>query len=579
MSKSILSLIEKVEEAIPLYHITFFVFVGFMVYFRVLFNNFVWDDMDQVLNNPLIQHLSTIPYFFTASTFSTVGAVLSLAGAYYRPLMTVVFSFNHALWGLNPFGFHLFDVILHIANTIFVFLLLKRLFSFHKFKFSQTAAFIASSLYLVHPVNVESVAYISATSELLYTFFALVAIYTALTFCLRKEISIIHLSVIFLSILASLFSKESGIISVLLVLIVSFIYFRDKFRILFLVCLSSLGVYSIFRFAIAKLSANQQLWPMPIAHATLAERLLTLPYELFSYLRLIFFPKDLHISQADLVTNVSDHRFYLLLAIILIFAVASGIFMIRMKEKLSIFFLLWFLISLGLVLNIVPLYYTVEERWVYFPLIGFLGIISIFIIKVLSQSNFFQKIFMLGVISIFFVLFSLRTMARTADWQDALTLFGRDIKLSATSAELHNNYGVALYKSGDRLRAKEEFATALNLAPDNFSMLNNLGSIYAEEGNYDEAKNLYIKSIKISPTATAYENLAQIYLLTQKPNDTLEFLKEAIVAFPNSPNLNKFIALSLFAVNATEEAKMYAQKSVMLNSSTENINLLQQILK
>jgi len=86
-------------------------------------------------------------------------------------------------------------------------------------------------------------------------------------------------------------------------------------------------------------------------------------------------------------------------------------------------------------------------------------------------------------------------------------------------------------------------------------------------------------AIKISPTATAYENLAQIYLLTQKPNDTLEFLKEAIVAFPNSPNLNKFIALSLFAVNATEEAKMYAQKSVMLNSSTENINLLQQILK
>lgn len=170
-------------------------------------------------------------------------------------------------------------------------------------------------------------------------------------------------------------------------------------------------------------------------------------------------------------------------------------------------------------------------------------------------------------------------MARTADWEDSLTLFGRDVRLSANSAELHNNYGVALYKNDNRLKAKEEFIKALSLASDSLWMLNNLGSIYAEEGNYDEAKKLYIKSINKSPTSTAYENLAQIYFFTQKPKDTLEFLREAIAFFPNSPNLNKFIALSLFAVNATNEARMYAQRSVSLNASTENINSLRPMLK
>lgn len=572
---------EKVENSISLYHITFLVFFGFIIYQRVLFNGFVWDDQDQIVNNPLIQHLSNIPYFFTASTFATGGSHLALAGAFYRPLMEVVFSFIFALWGLNPFGFHLFDVTVHIANSILIFFFIKKVLGLQKFQFSKTAAFIVSLLFLVHPANVESVAYISATSEVMYTFFLLVALITSLSFCLKKEISFTKLSIIFVAILASLLSKESGVMSIVIILALASMYFRDKIVPLAITSALSLGIYSFFRFHIATLSANQQLSPVPIAHASLGERLLTIPYELFSYLRLIFFPMSLHISQVDLVTHVADYRFYFLVPIVLLIFVFFGILFIKSKlnKKLTLFFLLWFFVSLSILLNIVPLDFTIEERWLYFPLIGFLGIASLFIAKIFNSNSLRNKKIAICILLLFLIAFSLRTIKRTFDWQNPLTLFSHDAVLSSNSAELLNNYGVALYSAGDYTKAKEEFTKALELAPDNLWTLNNLGSIYAQEGNYTKARSLYEKSIQKSPTAAAYENLGQIYSLTQTPSDTMGFLKQALSIFPNSAKLNQLAALASQAINATDDAKTYAQKSLQLDQSQDNINALQQFIK
>ena len=581
MVKNILSLVQKIEDAIPLYHITFFVLIGLIVYFRVFFNGFVWDDQDQIVNNPLIQHISNFFYFFTGSTFATGGAVQALAGAFYRPFLSIVFTFIFSVWGLNPFGFHLFDVTLHIVNTILMFFLIKRVLNLEKLQYSQTAAFVVVSLYLVHPANVESVAYISATSELMYVFFLLVGLLTALSFCLKKYTSFIQLSIIFFAILASLFSKESGILSIVLILVLSWLYFRNKFVLLLIACASSLGVYSFFRFSIATLSSNQQLSPIPIAHASLMERLLTVPYELLSYLRLIFFPMSLHISQVDLITNASDYRFSISLVIVFVSFIILGFLLIKSKlnTKLILFFLLWLLASISIVLNIIPLDFTIAERWIYLPLIGFLGIVALFIVKIFNSSNSVHKTIAFSILSLFFISFSARTIYRTFDWQNPLTLFSHDVVLSNNSAELLNNYGVALYTAGDHNKAREEFSRALQLAPDNLWTLNNLGSIYAQEGNYKKAKSLYEKSIQKSPTSTAYENLAQIYSLTEKPSETLNFVKQALITFPNSAKLNQLAALSSQAINATDEARIYAQKSLILDSSPDNVNALQQIIK
>ena len=581
MTKTVLSWIEKIEDAIPLYHITFFVFAGLIVYFRVFFNGFVWDDQDQIINNPLIQHLENIPYFFTASTFATGGSQLALAGSFYRPFMETAFSFIYALWGLNPFGFHSFDVIVHIINTILIFFFVKQILKWQKYQFSKTAAFVISVLFLVHPANVESVAYISATSEVMYVFFLLIALLVAVSFCLKKESSFMKLSLIFFAILASLFSKESGVISIALILALAVVYFRNKLIPLAITSTLSLGVYSFFRFFVATLSANQQLSPVPMVHASFWQRLLTIPYELFSYLRLIFFPMSLHISQVDLIVRGADYRFYFLFPMVLLIFVVLGILFIksRLSTKPLLFFLFWFFVSVTIVLNIIPLDFTLAERWLYLPLIGVLGIASLFIVKVLNSNHLLSKTIAIYIFLFFFVVFSLRTMVRTADWQNPLTLFSHDSVLSSNSAELLNNYGVALYTAGNRKNAEKEFIRALKLAPDNLWTLNNLGSIYAEDKRYKEAKLLYEKSIQKSPTATAYENLAQIYFFTGNFSDTMNFLRQALTIFPNNAKLNQLAALSSQALNAADDAKIYAQKSLQLDQSQENVNVLRKFIK
>src|SRR3989344_8599675 len=114
-------LLNKIENAHSIYLITILIVVPLIIYFPSLFNSFVWDDEEQVVNNVFIQNLSNIPYLFTSSTFNTGGAGLS--GFYYKPLMPVSFSLIFFVWKNNPFGFHLFDLLVHIGNGILVYVL------------------------------------------------------------------------------------------------------------------------------------------------------------------------------------------------------------------------------------------------------------------------------------------------------------------------------------------------------------------------------------------------------------------------------------------------------------------------
>lgn len=91
------------------------ILIGFLVYFKSLFNDFVWDDEEQIVNNSFIHSLINLPYFFQSSTFNPGGALI-IGGAYYKPLMMVFFSVIYNLFGPKPFFFHLYQIILHIIG-------------------------------------------------------------------------------------------------------------------------------------------------------------------------------------------------------------------------------------------------------------------------------------------------------------------------------------------------------------------------------------------------------------------------------------------------------------------------------
>lgn len=566
--------ITKIEKLNQLYLFTFIFLLGFIVYGGSLSNGFVWDDEEQIVNNAIIKNISNIPYLFTASTFNTGGA--GLTGLYYKPLMPVFFSITNFVWGLNPFGFHLFSLILHIFNTLLLYKILKNFFALEKINYSKTIAFGLSVIFLVHPANTESVAYLSSTQELLYTFFLLLSLISAFKFCQKKHSSVLLFLVNFFVFL-SLLSKESGAIAIPIIIVFPWLFFKHKTKNFIITLPLTFVVYLFIRFGIAKTPLVQHNSIIPIANASIFERLTTIPYELFSYLRLILFPNDLYVAQHNVIKSVSDPRFYI--SIIMTFiCIIVLIYLTRIfKSKLYLFFLLWILFSFSILLNIYPLDMTIAERWLYAPIIGFMGIIGLLLSKTIQKKGQLLNV-ILSLFILVIIIFSLRTKTRSDNWNNNLSLFSHDIKYSKDSFDVQNNYGVALFRNGNLKEAKLHFEKSIELSPKWWTPYSNLGVIYQREGNFKKAKELYEMSIKNGGYYLAYENLAIIKLNTEKPEEVLPFIKDALSRLPYNEILNKIAAILYYKDGKIESAKIYANQAYSLNPSQENYNLLQSII-
>jgi 4-amino-4-deoxy-L-arabinose transferase-like glycosyltransferase len=117
------------------------------------------------LNNTAVHSISSIPSFFFGSTFNT-GGTGKLGGVYYRPLMMITFATLYQVAGAQAWLFHLFQVILHLTTGVLVFLLLRKFIR-------EDVSWFLSAIYLIHPINVESVAYIAAIQDVAYVFFCM----------------------------------------------------------------------------------------------------------------------------------------------------------------------------------------------------------------------------------------------------------------------------------------------------------------------------------------------------------------------------------------------------------------------
>ena len=247
----------------------------------------------------------------------------------------------------------------------------------------------------------------------------------------------------------------------------------------------------------------------------------------------------------------------------------------KSKNKLAWFFLLWFLSSLSLILNIFPLDMTMAERWLYFPLIGFLGLVLVFVLKNLKTTPSVLPFFLLIVI----LLFSARTFIRTLDWKNGLILFSHDIVYSKDAFDLENNLGVELFRAGKIKEAKPHFERSIVLQPKWWTSYNNLGAVYEKEEDLQKAKELYEKSIENGDYYLAYENLGFLLLKTASPKEAIKFLESAVNTLPLNARLWSALAVAYSQNGKQDKALKSAQKAFNLSSTRENWLLLQTISK
>lgn len=505
------------------------VIVGLIVYANMFFNDFVWDDIKQIAASPLVHSFSYIPTIFT----------MGQVNVFYRPIFLSYLTIVYTLFHGNVFFFHLLQVIMHILNTILVFILFKKLVK-------QSIAFIVSLIFLVHPMNVETVAYMSAVSDVLVFLFGIFALWIVSVGNSQRYSFVLAGFLILLSIL----TKESGILWLCIVLTYLLLFKTIKQIGTAILVIFPLGVYAFMRLFIGHTGTGITNH-IPIANLTFTQRLITIPKIVFFYFYTFFYPDKLAVSQHWVVKTPSVRHFVFPLLfdmMLVIFLVGVGYYLYRLRHpefRKYIFFLIWFAVSLIMYLQLFPLDMTVAERWFYIPIVGLLGMLAVVveIVKLKSSLRFLAVV----VVVLIIISLSIRTMVRNTNWANALTLFSHDVRANTDSYDVQSNLATALVEAGKLDEAIDHARKATKLEPDNTSGWATLGTIYMQKkdlpkgimylrksldydgGNYSALYNLTYGELKVNdyPSAKSYADWG----LKTYPADSMLKLFRAVAEY------------------------------------------------
>src|SRR3972149_11798820 len=503
--------------------IVFIVIIGFIVYFNALFNSFVWDDVSIFQNPELLKGFNLIEMFGN-NRFNVL---------YYRPLSAAYFTLMFQTFESNYFIYHLFQIVLHLVNSVLVYLLLKKFFK-------NPIAFFSSLIFLVHPVNVESVAYISSTNAILSAFFGLFA----LLLVAEKSISNKKYIVIAFLIFCSLFSKETGFIFIALIFSYVILFERRNITYLTLATVIPAGMY-IFLNSMREPIRYSTTFFIPIQNLSLPDRLINLPAIIMYYIKIFVFPLNMSINQLWVVNNISFNNFFLYIFAILIIGgfLIWQFLLIRKHDKLYskifIFFIAWIIISMIPYLQIIPLQNTVADRWLYLPVVGFIGVISVIIqnIKVRNKNLIYIGIFISFLI---LFLFSVRTVFRNADWENKLTLYSHDIQ-HEDNYHIEDMLGLALYEEKDYEQAIYHIKRSTQMDPRPALSYYQLGLIYGQMQDLKTAEMYLQKSISQDPNFDLpYFALAELTYKYKGPKEALPIINYLVKKFPDNETYLRF---------------------------------------
>lgn len=543
--------------------------VGLLVFLNSLFNGFVGDDILQVVKNSTIHSLSNISKLFTGSTFFVQGAD-NLTGIYYRPLVALSFATIYSVLGQHAFIFHTFQVLLIIANSILLFIFLKKIFDIR-------LALVVSIIFLVHPINEEAAVYIANLQEVLFFFFGILALLVAAS----KKMTIWSFALIGLLLLCSLLSKETGVIFAFLVLL--YIYmFRIEYWWQILVTEAAIAIgYVLLRFKVADISTATPI--SDIATLSLIERVGSMPKIFIYYIQTLFLPLKIEVLQRWVVKGFSFKEFVLPLFIsavflALIFLIGHRIYHKNNKQfKWFVFFVTWFIAGVLFHLQIIPLDGTVANRWFYLTSAGLFGVLALgYTTMKLSEES--KKIF--GVVTlIVIVLLSARTIIRNFDWRSDLSLFRAEVVAGASEADLEDSMGVTYMKNGYIDEAGVHFEKAVELEPDNPTFTDHLGVYYALIGKYDLSEKALSQTINLNnKSPLPYVNLATVYIAEKKYKDASSLMQSVTQKYPNSEHAWLALAVTEYKLGNLDAAKVAIANSLKLSANNQAGYVRDQIL-
>ncbi|MGD0650694.1 MAG: tetratricopeptide repeat protein [Verrucomicrobiia bacterium] len=512
-----------------------------VAYLPAMRGGFIWDDDYYVTENPLLTATDGLRRIW----FSTHHQ------SQYFPLVYTTLRFERMLWGLNPMGYHVVNVLLHSLNALLVWAVLKRL--------ALPGAWLAAAIFALHPVHVESVAWITELKNTQSTLFYLLALLAWMKFADKETTRPwrFYATALLLHALALFCKTTACTLPAAMVLV---LWVRDQpigWRriaqvVPFLVLGATMGLVSVW-------------WEAHLGHYqgtyfafSVLERLLIASRAVWFYALKLVWPTNLTFSYPRWQINPRDPLQYVWLTGCV--AVALVLWWRRNNwGRGCAGAVIFFVATLSPLLGFIPLYTFrfsfVADHYQYLPSIGLIALSTAAISR--QAAALHVSFHMRCALSLLLLLvLGVSTWRQAHAYQDPETLWRDTLTKNPSSWIAHCNLGAVLERLGKLSEAKEHFEQALRIEPDCAEAHYNLGISLARAGRLEDAIRHYEQALRLinSDYPKTYNNLGNALLKLGKLSEAKERFEQALRIRPDYAEAHNNLGIVLARLGRVQEA-------------------------
>ena len=535
--------------------------LGVMVvaaYFPAFLAGFVWDDRI-FTGTPLVRDWPGLwRIWFSPAEIENE--------AHYWPLLYTTFWLEHKLWGYAPAGYHIVNVLLHFANTLLLWRLLARL--------AVPGAWVAAAVFAVHPLHVESVAWIMERKDVLSGLFYLAAFSTWIRFTeearpkQRRRYYLLTLAFFVLGLLS-----KSIVVTLPAALAIWHWWRQGRVTGTDLLRLAPFLATGL-AFAVADTTFYNTREPVSLGYSMI-ERVLIAAHALWFYVGKLLWPADLAVIYPHWEVSVTDPREWGYVAAAVALAAALWLLRHRMGRG-PLAGALFFAVTLSPVLGFVDYGYMqfsfVADRYQYLAGIGVTAVLAGAAAYGAGRLPEAGRKGAMGVAGVVLIVLGTLTWRHAGIYRDGVTFFSHIIAHNPVAREAHRNLGEALTKEERWEEALDVFRIAVELAPEEAREHSNLGAALIKLGRMDEAGESLRHALALNPRSTyALQNLAAMEVMRQYYDEALDLYRRLVEVSPRNPSAHHGLGTALFYLDRLDEALDSLERALALDPWREDI--------
>jgi protein O-mannosyl-transferase len=557
--------------------------------FRVPFQ---FDDAPNIVSNPSIA--------FRTLSVEWFEQLIKLNSDSIRVFSYFTFALNHHFGGLNVFGYHLVNFLIHLSSGLLFYWFLLLTFNLPSLKerYGSVAfpiALFSSLIFLVHPIQTQSVTYIvQRMASMAGAFYLLTMVLYIKGRLSSGQKRLLFWAGAVLSYLLGLFTKENVAILPLFVALYELYFFQNfdlgprgkKTLLLSIGMVLFVGILIFFLWGMRYV--NVIIEGYQTRDFTLLERVLTQFRVVLYYVTLLVYPHPSRLNlDYDFATShgLLDPPTTLVSILIVVGLIGYSVWVARRRPLFS-YFALWYFGNLVIESSIFPLEMVFEHR-LYLPMIGPIVLFVVFVLTAWERirtrvgrssaylSNLTRTRITDTIIWGFFpavtVLLVWGSYDRNKVWGDTLTLWQDCVKKSPKKQRPHFNLGQRYYEAGRYNEAIASYQAALRLKPNDELAYNSLGLAYTAIGAYPEAVAALEKALRIKPAfALALANLGYAYSAMNRYPEAIELFKKVVQLTPDDPEALNNLGVAYRKMGGLADALGVYRSALRLNPDSSD---------